>query len=118
AVFEELMWPLFLAGFTTAIGMCSLTVSRVRAIREFGEFSALGVAAAFVLTVTFIPIVLSYLPPPRRASPRRDKPYLSTRALEALHAFTMRRGKAIIAVTACLAIVAIGFALQVKAESA
>src|SRR6185503_17537509 len=97
----------------------SLTVSKVRAIREFGEFSALGVAAAFVLTVTFVPIVLSYLPLPRPAARRRGgQPYLSTRVLEALHGFTMRRGKAIVAVSACLVVVAIGFALQVKAESA
>ncbi len=117
AVFGELTWPLFLTGLTTAIGMFSLTVSRVRAIREFGAFAALGVTAAFLLTITFVPIVLSYLPPPRRVVPRHGKRFISARVLEALHAFTMRRGRAIVAVSVVLLAVAVGFSTRVRAES-
>jgi predicted RND superfamily exporter protein len=118
AVFGELTWPLFLTGLTTAIGMSSLGVSRVLAIREFGIFAALGVSVAFLLTVTLVPILLSYLPPPRRVVPRPGKQFFSTRMLDALHRFTMRRGRAIVAVSLALLAVAVFFSTRVRAESA
>jgi hypothetical protein len=115
--YRELFEPLFLTTLTTAIGMLSLSFSRIPAIRDFGWFAAYGVAAAFLLTVTFVPIVLSYLPPPPPAPDRRSDRYLSTRALTALHDFTMRRGRTIVAAWAVLIAVSIAFALQVRAES-
>ena len=92
AVYHELFGPLFLTGLTTAIGMLSLAVSRIESIRTFGIFAAYGVGCAFLLTVTFVPVVLSYLPAPEPAPDRSRRHYLSTRALEGLHAFTVRRG--------------------------
>jgi hydrophobe/amphiphile efflux-3 (HAE3) family protein len=116
-VYHELLGPLFLTALTTAIGMLSLSFSRIQAIRDFGWFAAYGVASAFLLTVTFVPIVLSYLPPPRPAPDRRRKQYLSTRALTALHDFTMTHGRAIVVGWGAVIALAIVFALQVRAES-
>lgn len=115
--YRELLGPLFLTALTTAIGMLSLSVSKIHAIRDFGLFAAYGVGAAFLLTVTFVPIVLSYLPAPAPEPARRRNPYLSTRALTALHDLTMRHGRAIVTAWAVLIAVSIAFALQVRAES-
>lgn len=115
--YRELFGPLFLTALTTAIGMLSLSFSKIHAIRDFGLFAAYGVAAAFLLTVTLVPIVLSYLPPPAAAPERRSDHYFSTRALTALHDFTMRHDREVFAVWAVLIAVAIGFALEVRAES-
>ncbi len=117
AVYHELFGPLFLTGLTTAIGMLSLAVSRIESIRIFGLFAASGVGCAFLLTVTFVPVVLSYLAAPEPAPDRSRSHYLSTRVLETLHRFTVRRGAWIVAAWTLLVVVAIGFASQVKAES-
>lgn len=116
-VYHELLGPLFLTGLTTAIGMLSLAFSRIHAIRDFGCFAAFGVSAAFLLTVTFVPIVLSYLPAPGAAPDRHRDAYLSTRVLTALHDFTMRRGRAIVAGWGIVIALATVFASQVRAES-
>jgi predicted RND superfamily exporter protein len=112
---RELMEPLFLTTLTTAIGMLSLSISRVEAIREFGYFAAFGVTAAFLLTVTFVPIAISYLPKPRE---RKHEDLLSARFLEGVHRFTMRHSRAII-ITATMLVAGAALATtQVRAESA
>ncbi len=117
AALHELLEPLFLTTLTTAIGMLSLVISRVEAIREFGAFAAVGVTAAFLLTVTFVPIVMSYLPlPPERVRKRGD--FLSESFLDGLHHFTMRHSRAILAVAAVIMVGAVAAASQVRAESA
>ena len=115
---QELFGPLAVTAGTTAIGMLSLTVSRVEAIREFGIFSGVGVTFAFLLTVSFVPIVLSYRPAPVRLKvrPRRNY-YISTRALEALHDFNMKHSPVILGVFIAVLAVSVALATRVSAES-
>jgi predicted RND superfamily exporter protein len=51
--------PCFLTSFTTFLGFISLGVSEIRPIRTFGTFASLGVAIAFLLSMTLIPMALS-----------------------------------------------------------
>ena len=46
---HDLLEPLFLTTLTTAIGMLSLVLSRVAAIREFGWIAAFGVTILTLL---------------------------------------------------------------------
>jgi len=119
AVYHELMIPLFLTSLTTAIGMLSLAISKVAGIRDFGIFAALGVAGAFFLSVTFVPIVLSYLPPPR---PRKSSgaprfALAGTVWLEHLHTFTMRYRKSIATVSVVLLALGVAGATRIRPES-
>ncbi|MBW2703425.1 MAG: MMPL family transporter [Deltaproteobacteria bacterium] len=59
--------PIVMAGLTTAIGFISFFTSSLSMIREFGLCVAMGVVAALVLAVTFVPAVLSLL---KRRVPR------------------------------------------------
>ena len=86
-------------------------------IREFGIFSSLGVALALVVSLTFVPAVLSYL------SPRRKRERLATpasgagaRVFERFGAFVRRRAKIILAVGGAVAAVAIAFLPMVRRE--
>lgn len=116
-VYRELFGPLFVTALTTAVGMASLSVSHIQAIRDFGLFAAYGVAAEFFLTVTFVPIALSYLASPTAASLPAQGGYLSVRALRRLHAFTLQHGLAIVVAWVALIGVSVGFASQIRAES-
>ncbi len=54
--------PVFLASLTTALGFLSMNFSEVPPYRHLGNFVAFGVFASFVLSVTFLPALLSLLP--------------------------------------------------------
>ncbi len=52
--------PCFLANLTTFIGFMSLQVSHILAVREFGQFGAVGTAAAWFLTMVWAPLFASW----------------------------------------------------------
>ena len=54
--------PVFLASLTTTLGFLSMNFSEVPPYRHLGNFVAIGIAASFILSVTFLPAVLSLLP--------------------------------------------------------
>ena len=62
--------PVFLASLTTALGFLSMNFSEVPPYRHLGNFVAFGVGASFLLSVTFLPTLLSLLPV-RAAKDRR-----------------------------------------------
>ena len=78
--------PIFLASLTTALGFLSMNFSDVPPFRHLGTFVAFGVGAAFVLSVTFLPALLSLLPVRVRAAGHRDDP-----AMAKLAEFVVRR---------------------------
>ena len=65
AIVESLrinLYPMFLASLTTALGFLSMNFSEVPPYRHLGMFVTFGVGASFLLTVTFLPALLSLLP--------------------------------------------------------
>ena len=82
--------PVFLACLTTAFGFLSMNFSESPPLRHLGTFVAFGVGAAFVLSVTLLPALLSLLPIRVRATrDRRDA------AMAALGEFVIRRRRAL-----------------------
>ncbi|OHD76013.1 MAG: hypothetical protein A2V99_08105, partial [Spirochaetes bacterium RBG_16_67_19] len=109
--------PVLLAGLTTMAGFLSFVFgSYLTMIREFGIFSSLGVALALVVSLTFVPAVLSYLSPP--AAERLGTPAsgAGARVFERFGAFVRRRAKIILAVGGAVAAVAIAFLPMVRRE--
>ncbi|MCW9025616.1 MAG: MMPL family transporter, partial [Gammaproteobacteria bacterium] len=65
AIIESLrlnLQPVFLASLTTAIGFLTMNFSEVPPFRHLGNFVAFGVLASFILSVTFLPAIISLLP--------------------------------------------------------
>jgi predicted RND superfamily exporter protein len=56
------MQPIFLTSLTTIIGFMSMNFSDAPPFRDLGNIVAMGVAAAFVFSVTFLPALLAVLP--------------------------------------------------------
>ena len=63
--FTHVLRPCLLTSVTTAAGMASLMMANLGAIREMGLTAAVGVMAAFLLTMAGVPLVLSLIPPAR-----------------------------------------------------
>jgi len=82
--------PVFLACLTTAFGFLSMNFSEVPPLRHLGTFVAFGVGAAFVLSVTLLPALLSLLP--LRVRPTR---YRRDAAMVGLGEFVIRQRRAL-----------------------
>ena len=61
-------WPVFLTSATTIIGFLSMNASDSPPFRILGNMVAVGMAAAYVYSVTLLPALLSVLPLRRRAA--------------------------------------------------
>lgn len=54
--------PVFLTSLTTAIGFLSLNFSDTPPFRELGNFAAVGVAVAWIMSMTLLPAMLAIVP--------------------------------------------------------
>ena len=83
AIVESLrrnLHPVFLASLTTALGFLSMNFSEVPPYRHLGNFVAFGIGASFLLSVTFLPALLSLLPVRAMKDRRRRGPSMDVMA--------------------------------------
>ncbi len=80
AIMESLrvnLHPIFLASLTTALGFLAMNFSEVPPHRDLGTVVAFGVGVSFVLSVTFLPALLSLLPLRTPAAKRHNDPAMA-----------------------------------------
>ncbi|MDH3980230.1 MAG: MMPL family transporter [Gammaproteobacteria bacterium] len=78
--------PIFLTSLTTIIGFMSMNFSDAPPFRDLGNIVAMGVGAAFIYSVTFLPALMSVLPV--RVNPAAAK---STRTVDKFADFVVAR---------------------------
>ena len=78
--------PVFLASLTTAIGFLMMNFSDVPPFRHLGNFVAIGVVTSFIMSVTFLPALISLLPV--RVKEKKDD---NDRLMEKFGDFVVRR---------------------------
>lgn len=59
---EANLYPVFLASVTTAIGFLMMNFSEVPVYRHLGTLVAIGTGISFLLSITFLPALISWLP--------------------------------------------------------
>ena len=69
ATVAHLAAPLLGASATTALGMASLATSNVVAVRSFGLGSAVGIMVDFMISLVFVPTLLSLMKPETHETP-------------------------------------------------
>ncbi len=57
--------PLFLTNVTTAVGFCVFSFSGSAILDQFSVISGINIMLVYIVSLVFIPIVYSYLPPPK-----------------------------------------------------
>ncbi|MCU0443060.1 MAG: MMPL family transporter [Bacteroidia bacterium] len=57
--------PLFLTNVTTAVGFCVFSFSGTAMLDQFSIVSGINIMLVYLVSLIFIPIVYSYLPPPK-----------------------------------------------------
>ena len=109
AVTDELFTPMFYTSITTAVGFGSLTLADIPPVRVFGAFVAIGVMAAWLLTVTLIPASIMLIREEKlsaKVAKREKKPSLLTKFLPEVGRFAF--GQSRIVVFGAAALLAVG----------
>jgi uncharacterized protein len=104
ATVAHLAAPLFGASATTALGMAALATSNVVAVRSFGVGAAAGVMVDFMISLVFVPTILSLMKPELREPPHEK--YL-VQPMRRIAAFSSGRPRAVLAVAGALALIAL-----------
>ncbi len=104
AVMDALFVPMLYTSLTSAAGFASLALTPIPPVQVFGVFVAFGIMTAWLLTVTFIPAFIMFIPESRLqgfgVSHADEAPdTVLSRALRRIGRFTHRRGKPILAAT-------------------
>ena len=103
ATVAHLTAPLLGASATTALGMASLATSNVVAVQSFGIGSAVGIMVDFVISLVFVPTVLSLMKPEGHETPHER--YL-IQPMRRIAMFSTRHPRRVLAVTIALGVAA------------
>lgn len=76
--------PVFITSITTMIGVLALNTSDSPPYRDMGNMIAVGVMAAWALTITFLPAALQLLPAPTRYESRGQRLWMDTFAKQVI----------------------------------
>jgi len=87
--------PLLYTSLTTAVGFASLAFTDIPPVRVFGLFVALGILAAWVLTVTMVPAIVMVLKEQEAEALASGENRLS-RWLQRLGVFSVKHRKAVL----------------------
>jgi predicted RND superfamily exporter protein len=115
--FQTMAFPTFLAIATTVLSLGTLFLSRITAINEFALFACVGMFSFLVVLLTFLPAVLSFIPPEKS---KPDKTREVRRPLQGvidaiinLHLHHQEKALAVIAMVALICILGL-FQLRVE----
>jgi len=79
-----------LTSATTAVGLASLVVSKTVMLRHFGVTAGLGVMVSYVVIITFVPAILTWVTPPKSESIRRERTSMFTTVTSSMVAKLLR----------------------------
>ncbi len=94
--------PVFLTSLSTVIGFLSLNFSDVPPFNHLGNITAVGVTAAFLLSVTFLPALMAILPVRVKQETETEK---KAPLMERLAEFVIRRKTALLYTSGAAALV-------------
>ncbi|MCF6324340.1 MAG: MMPL family transporter [Gammaproteobacteria bacterium] len=101
--------PVFLTSITTAIGFLSLNFSDSPPFHDLGNITAIGVMAAFVYSVTFLPAFLAIMP--LKVSQRPDR---MTLAMDRLASVVVKRRKSILWSSVIVSLIILSFIPRIE----
>ncbi|MBW1772614.1 MAG: MMPL family transporter [Deltaproteobacteria bacterium] len=118
ACFEHIAFPTTLAVITTTIGLGSLLLNRITAIREFALFSCFGIWSMLIIMLILLPAVFALLPIPGAETARdSSKKGLLDTLLDKIIHINLHRQKIVLPLIALIALVAIGGIFRIKVET-
>ena len=102
---------------TAAIGFFVFAFTKSPLLKEFGWVSGLNIMALFLISLLFIPPVLTYLPPPTSKHVRYLENKFLERVLIKIESWTFQHTKWVFAITSILVVVSIMGLMRIKKEA-
>ena len=110
----HLVAPIFGASGTTALGMASLAMSNIVAVREFGLGSAIGVMVDFAISIVLMPTMLGWLRPEDVPAPQET---WLRKPMRWLASFTTRRAGTVVVVSLAICALAIAGLSRLRVDT-
>jgi len=116
--YSNIALPTSLAVLTTAIGLGSLLVNRISAIREFAIFSCFGIFSILIIVMTFLPAALSFIPLPAKGSKKRsDTTTFSNRFIEKIIDLDLNHQKIVLPVIGVVVLICLIGIFRIRVET-
>jgi predicted RND superfamily exporter protein len=106
--------PLFLTNVTTAVGFMVFSFSGSAMLDQFSVVSGIIIMLVYVVSLVFIPIVYSYLPPPKNKHTKHLDAKRLNKVLDYCNFLIYNKRKSIYIVTIVLVVVSLIGSFQVK----
>ena len=95
--------PIFLTSLTTALGFLTMNFSDSPPFHDLGNIAAMGVAYAFILSITFLPAAISIFPM------RNKKVIIGSNTMDKLGRFVVRKYRPLFWITGLVTVILISF---------
>jgi hypothetical protein len=102
---------------TAAIGFFVFAFTKSPLLKEFGWVSGLNIMALFLISLLFIPPILTYLPPPSTKHVKYLENKFLERVLLKIERWTFQHTKWVFAITSILVVVSIMGLMRIKKEA-
>ena len=106
--------PLFLTNVTTAVGFCVFSFSGSAVLDQFSVISGVNIMLVYILSLVFIPIVYSYLPPPKLSHTKHLDSIRLKKVMNWCNEVVYHHRKSIYIITVLLCIVSVWGAFNVR----
>jgi predicted RND superfamily exporter protein len=110
--------PILLTALTTIAGFLSFTGAYITAISEFGIYTAFGVLFAMILSLTFLPAVLSFLKVKPMVLAKGEKEHVLARIMKGSSGFILKNERKIIFAGLFIAVLSLIIIPRIKPETA
>lgn len=118
ATFSLVVFPTLLAAGTTLLGLSSLFVSRIVAIKAFALFACGGMISFVVIILTFLPAALSLVPLHRQPNGATGQPSARIQqVIDAIVSLNLDRRRITLPLFAALTVVCLFGMLRLKVET-
>lgn len=113
----NLFSPCFFTSLTTSISFLAFTTSRIVPLRELGMQAAFGVFAAFILSITFLPALLSYIKTKKVKAKKITQENIFYNLFIKIAQFTPEQNKKILITCGIFILLFIYFVAQIKVDA-
>ncbi len=101
---------ILMTSLTTAASLAAFSFSDIAPVAYLGIFAALGVSYQLILTLVFLPALISFLPVKAKQHSIDEKPMLLDRLVHNLGVFSITYPKTIVSVAALIIVVSVSLA--------
>jgi predicted RND superfamily exporter protein len=106
--------PLFLTNVTTAVGFCVFSFSGSAILDQFSVISGVNIMLVYIISLVFIPIVYSYLPPPKLEHTKHLDGVGLNKVMDWCNYVVYNHRKSIYGITILFCVVSVWGAFEVK----